>query len=63
MKRSLWNLSKYISSFQVEYEDAYSLLIPFLKDASSVWMGDLIGVDDEGDETRDMRVPGVVWDL
>ena len=34
-KRSLWNLSKYLSSFKVEYEEAL-LLILFLKDASSV---------------------------
>ena len=30
MKRSLWNLSKYLSSFKVQYEEA-SLLIPFLE--------------------------------
>ena len=62
MKRSLWNLSKYLSSFKVEYVEA-SLLISFLKDPSSMLMGDLIGVEDEGHVTRDMGVPGVAWDL
>ena len=62
MKRSLWNLSKYYSSFKVEYAEA-SLLIPFLKDASSKWIGVLIDVEDGGDVTRDKGVPGVAWDL
>ena len=47
--------------FKVEYKEA-SLLIPFLKDASSIWMGDLVGVEDEREVTRDMGVPGV-WYL
>ena len=48
--------------FQGRNEEA-SLLIIFLKDANSKWMGDLIGVEDEADVTRDMGVPGVAWDL
>ena len=62
MMRSLWILSKYLSYFKVEYEDA-SLLIPFLKDQRSALTQDVIGVDDEGDETSDMGVPVVVRDL
>ena len=48
--------------FKVEYEEA-SLLIPVLKDASSIWIGDLIVVEDEGDVTMDIGVPGAAWDL
>ena len=62
MKRSLWNLSKYFSSFNVEYEEA-SLLIIFLNDACSECIGDLMDAEGEGDVTKDIGVAGVVWDL
>ena len=57
MKRSIWNLSKYLSSFKVEYADA-SLLILFLKDASSKCIGDLTGRGDVVDLRCDMWFVG-----
>ena len=49
-------------SLRIEYADP-PFFIPFLNEASSQLMGDLIDAEGEGDVKLDIGVPGVVGDL